>query len=131
MKRRILETSENKVKEIVNRFFEKHFQKTVVFEQTSVKYVWRVKNANTPKGYNIFSEMVKLIESTKLNDDEKRKFDLQYTKDNPTVFMGRGYVSVGCTANEASRGLERLNPNTDRRDMFDINEFEGIWIAYD
>ena len=130
MGRRILEISDEIIQGKINRFFEKNFHKTVSFEKTSIREVWRVRNANTPKDYSMFGELYKLIQSNNLSKEEREKVFDEHEKINPSVFIGRGYVTAGCTIEEAMYGLKMLNKNSDKN-MFEVDEFEGIWIAYD
>jgi hypothetical protein len=130
MGRRILEIDENTVKDVINRFLEKHFQKTAIFEPTSVKYVWRVTNSNTPKDYNIWNELNKLIESRNLSEEEQKKIQLKQIDDSPTIFIGRGYITAGLYSDEAAWGLRMLNKNSNSS-LFEVDKFEDFWVAYD
>ena len=131
MGRRILETSDSIIQNKINRFFEKNLSKSVNFEKTSVRGVWHVRNANTPANYNVWAEIGKLIRSNEIVDKvERDKIFAEHEKINPSVFLGRGYVTAGCTIEEAMLGLRMLNRHSDSN-MFEIDEFEGIYICWD
>jgi len=130
MRRRILETSDEIIQDKICRFLEINFHKTAIFEDTRAKKVWHITNSKTPKNYNFFSEFSKEIQAIEHSKEEYDRVRNEHKKIKPNIFIGGNFIAAGVDIDEAIQSLKMLGRRRDES-LFEVEEFDGIWIAYD